>query len=528
MQYVSYNVVQKIRNNYYLYEVTAEWDPVAKRSKQKRKYLGRCDEGGNLMTPTTVNVVCKNLGEYYLMHQVCIKSGLWNALCKVYGEDSAKYLFSHSVSRCLRSCPPTQSPYDIRASILPDFFKMPADSKRLSLDGYLRHIVQVYRRRQELFRELAVDDSAVVFDLETLVEPLQYYKLHGIRSHLNFNEFPQKSVFLAMGETTRLPFYYRMANYGGADVDSMRTVASELRGMSVSRTTFYMDDKPFSESEIGSYLSSDYDMVIILSKDSEFHARVCEKYNGADDLETLIYAGVAYKYKAVDTEFDLAPCRMFFVDNGRDCEEITISFFAKLDQFENTVSKLKWSKTLEKRLEINYGFSDIRQYFNLAKGEDDSIIITRNNDRIRRKEMSFGKSVIITDSKYDLKTILRLMIKADRFKQDMNIFRTDLQGGAALFPSNESAEASLMGDFLSMVMKSSLIDLINYSDLAEEMSYLDVISEAATIKAYWVNGVYGVTPATSEQKSMFERLGMTVPTAAMRLAQHSSDEKPNY
>ncbi len=525
---MSYNVVQKIRNNYYLYEVTAEWDPAAKKSRQKRKYLGKCDADGNLMTPSTVSVVCKNLGEYYLMHQICIKSGLWGALCRVYGEDSAKYLFSHSVSRCIRSCPPPQSPYDIKASILPDFFNIPPDSKRLSLEGYLRNILQVYGRRQELFRELAVDGSAVVFDLETLVQPIHYYKLYGMKGHLNFNEFPQKSIFLAMGETTNLPFYFRMANYVGADVDSMRTVASELRGMSVAHTTFFMDDKPFSESEIGSYFGSDYDLVISLNKESEFHARMCGEYSAAEDLETLVYEGAVYKYKEADMKFDLTSCRMFFVDNSRDCEETTISFFAKLDQFENTVSRLKWSKTLEKRLEINYGFSDIRRYFTLSRGEDDSIMIVRNAGEIRRRESSFGKSVIISNSKYDLKTILRLMRKVDRFKQDMDIYRTDLQGGAALFPSNESAVASLMGDFFSMVMKSALIDLIDYSGLSEEMTYLDVISEAATIKGYWVNGVYGVTEPTPEQKSMFERLGMAPPSAAMRLAQHSPDEGPKF
>ena len=33
----------------YAYESTAQWDPVAKQSRPKRKYLGRVDENGNII-----------------------------------------------------------------------------------------------------------------------------------------------------------------------------------------------------------------------------------------------------------------------------------------------------------------------------------------------------------------------------------------------------------------------------------------------------------------------------------------------
>ena len=68
---MSYNVVQKVRDNYYLYEVTAEWDPEKKRSRQKRKYIGKCDKDGNLVSSKSVAVDSKDMGEYYLMFNVC-------------------------------------------------------------------------------------------------------------------------------------------------------------------------------------------------------------------------------------------------------------------------------------------------------------------------------------------------------------------------------------------------------------------------------------------------------------------------
>jgi hypothetical protein len=39
---------KKIGNHKYAVEVTAYWDPVQKRSRQKTKYLGSIDEKGNI------------------------------------------------------------------------------------------------------------------------------------------------------------------------------------------------------------------------------------------------------------------------------------------------------------------------------------------------------------------------------------------------------------------------------------------------------------------------------------------------
>ena len=44
---MTYKVVQRIGNNYYLYSVEGKWDPEKKNSKQERRYIGPCDKDGN-------------------------------------------------------------------------------------------------------------------------------------------------------------------------------------------------------------------------------------------------------------------------------------------------------------------------------------------------------------------------------------------------------------------------------------------------------------------------------------------------
>ena len=48
---MTYNVAQKIKDNYYLYSVDAQWDPVKRYSRQKRTYIGLCYRDGNLKPP---------------------------------------------------------------------------------------------------------------------------------------------------------------------------------------------------------------------------------------------------------------------------------------------------------------------------------------------------------------------------------------------------------------------------------------------------------------------------------------------
>ncbi len=513
---MSYNVVQKIRNNYYLYEVTSEWNPETKSSRQKRKYIGKCDEKGNLLASGETEVISKNMGEYYLMHNVCRRIGLWDAMCKIYGEETTQHLFSYSIGRCLRNCLPMQTTYSTKASILPDFFGFPVDSKLLTLEGCFKVLMSAYQDRVKLFDTFSPGGDSIVFDIETMIPPLKYYKLFGKENHFRFNEFPQKSIFLAIDETSRLPYYFRMAQYSGADAVSMKTVCDDLKDMRAKNVTFFLNDKSYKESQIGHFLGPGYDTIIILNSGSEFFTKMMFACTDMNVFETMIYDETVYKYHTLEWEFGLNRCKVTILDNTRDREEALISFYTKLEQFESTVSKLKWSKTLEKRLEDNYGLVDLRRFFKLERGEDGSVVVTRNLDEIYRMEYSFGKSVVVTNSEYGLKDILRISRNMDRFEQDVNIFRTDLQEGSGLFPSNEMALASFMGEFVSMIMKTALINLVEVSGLREEMNYLDVISEASTMKSYWVNGTYSVTRATPALKEMFEKLGMSPPTAAMR------------
>lgn len=511
---MSYNVVQRIRNNYYLYEVTAEWDPETKRSKQKRKYIGKCDAEGNLIQPKDLDIESRNLGEYHLMFEIARSCGLWKALCDVYGEDIARYMFSNSVCRCIRSCPPTQFSYDVKGSVLPEFFDIPLDSEWLTLSGYLNRIVGVYARRQELFRALCRDEEAVVYDIDVLRPPLRYYKLYRDSIHFNFNSFPQKNAFIGVGASTGLPFYLRSANYSGTDRGTMKGISDELASFGVKKLTFCLAAQDFEESDIRNYLAIGYGTILGVIPESSFAKSLIAEAESKGGYDTMVHHGNIYRYVRLERTFSLNRCDVFVVTNGRERDERALSFYSKLEQFEATIPQMRWSWDLEERIASYYGFDELIRYFDLGENEDGRVSVRRNHEAISAAERLFGVSVYVSNTGYGIDRLLDTVHASDRYSQDLTIFRVDLQGGGALFPSNESASASIISDFIGMVMKKSLIDRVNASDL--DMTYLDVISEASRIKEYRTGGRTVMSPVTAAQRRMFKALGIDLPSAGAR------------
>lgn len=511
---MSYNVVQRIRGNYYLYEVTAEWDPEKKSSRQKRRYIGKCDAEGNLLPSKALDIDSRALGEYHLMFEVAKGCGLWDALCDVFGEDIAAHLFSNSVCRCIRSCPPTQFAYDVKGSVLPDFFGFPLDSEWLTLDGYLRRLVDIYSRRSELFRALRRDDEAVVYGIDVLRPPLRFYQLYRGSIHFNFNSFPQKNTFLGVGGSTGLPFYLRSANYSGTDRGTMKAIYDELSAMGVKRLTFCLGAIDPDETPVRNFLATGYGTILGVSPGSAFAQRLIGENMDLDGYDTLVHHGTVYKYRRQEMEFNLNRCDVFLVMNSRERDEKTLSFYTKLEQFEGTVRRMRWSWDLDDRIASYYGFDDITRFFDLTEGEDGMTVVRRRSGDIASEELILGTSVFVSNSGCGIEHLLDTVHSVDRFEQDLTIFRTDLQGGGALFPSNESAMASIMSDLLSMIMKKALIDRLAASGMG--MTYLDAISKASRIREYRSSGRAFINPLTPEQRRMFEAMGMEPPAAGAR------------
>ena len=105
---MSYRVVQERNGHYYLYEATGVWDPKTKNSKQSRKYLGVCDEDGNLLKATCKNrtiVASRTIGPQSLLVQLLDDIGVHDGLVDAFGQGDADLITAMAVMRVVHPGP---------------------------------------------------------------------------------------------------------------------------------------------------------------------------------------------------------------------------------------------------------------------------------------------------------------------------------------------------------------------------------------------------------------------------------------
>ncbi len=79
-------VKQKIGKNIYIYEVTSYWDTQNKTTKQKRRYIGKLTDTGEIITPkkSVYPLFAKHFGATYLFEELSKKIGLYDLLDKIF------------------------------------------------------------------------------------------------------------------------------------------------------------------------------------------------------------------------------------------------------------------------------------------------------------------------------------------------------------------------------------------------------------------------------------------------------------
>ncbi|MGC8502707.1 hypothetical protein [Desulfurella sp.] len=91
-------VKQKIGKNIYIYEVTSHWDAKNKTTKQKRKYIGKLTDSGEIVTPkkSVYPVSASYFGATYLFEELSKKIGLYDLLNKIF-PDKAEIILSLAI-----------------------------------------------------------------------------------------------------------------------------------------------------------------------------------------------------------------------------------------------------------------------------------------------------------------------------------------------------------------------------------------------------------------------------------------------
>lgn len=262
---MSFTRYKKFGQKEYAYEVTAYWDPVQKKPRQKSKYLGVVvDKKKKVFTRMEKKQKDEKLildfGDVYLLFEFMKRKGVFSLLDKVFG-DRTGYLIS---LLCYRLCHASAMDYAkiwYEGSMSRFLFKdVDLSSQRIS--DFLRDIGDEHVQR-EFFQQyiplFTNAENGVIIDSTAL--PNQIHFPLNMWGYSDSDIEKQIRFLFVVDRKNSLPLLFRYLPGNVVDVSSLSATVEELKKFGVESSFVLIDSGFFSEGNIKGLYSERIDFL---------------------------------------------------------------------------------------------------------------------------------------------------------------------------------------------------------------------------------------------------------------------------
>lgn len=503
---MSYTVVQKINNNYYLYEVTAVWDPEKKNSRQKRKYVGKCDAEGNLIAvKSNPTPKVRYLGKQYLMYQIAAGMGLREKLVEVYGEDGDLLLMT-GIHRSTRSGLPRHSVSVMSESMLPQMIGIDPNVLLRDTSGVISLMERCGGNTQSLFERMDKGNTAMVYELDSLmkVTPLN---LNAGDPEQGILSFPPMKIFLAISEQPNNAFYFSIKRAISDNIELLRSVEDSIVDLGVRDVTFFLNRSPVNENRMIDLANSGIKFLKCIPGGSGYGSKLLADLD--EDFvrgsRTVLFGDNLYGILEKDIVLGDIRCRAIILRDEMSRVSQMNTFLRSLADYEAKTAKTKKETRKDAEYMDNFDLDDVSKLF--TEGPDGKMV--KDVGRIDAKIRSFGTTLIITNSDEPWDILYGKYLRQDRFKTETDTFRNELQDGSKIMHSLNGAVATFLNEFLAIVIRTRLSEMLGLNPA----NYVDALQTVSDIYAVNLDGKWYVSEIAPEQKAVFDKLGIPAPTA---------------
>lgn len=529
---MTYRVVQPQKNGrYYLYEVTAKWDPVKKMSIQDRTYMGPCDKDGKLIgdpdqTKRSKAIECSPVyGPYHLMKSISDDSGMTGLLEPVYGSEDAKRLEALAILGVVNPCSQKQMESEVDDTYLRQIVGTDWSFEQSEVCRFLKEVGKNEARRGEVFKSLVRTGEGIIYDIVCLKTDSE---------HLDFSENGRKAcktgskqVNLGMVHSMAdgLPIYYKTYPGSAADVKTLTNILSDLESLGCPVREAVMDRGFFSIANIAWMRGRSQGFTIPVPgrlKISKSLISACvrdiESPNNSEFLAGTTVRGYETAVHLIedDSAFEICPrdaedairVVVFQDDDTRHAE--VDSLYSRLKEFEEKMSQTQYSQYIRRRLSPKE--REIAALYDLQKGDDGSTVCIRKRNAISAKENACGRFAIMTTSDLGWLDLLIRYRKRNDIEYDFSELQSDMFNGVKGKSDQDSAEGSLFVNFLSIRLRNLLVQRMKDSDLCDRYWVPDIMGELKKLKISHISGKWRLNLVTAKQRKMYEDLKVEVPT----------------
>ena len=520
---MSYNVIQpqktKSGMRYYLYEVTAEWDPVKKCSKQKRTYLGPCDEKGNLLKKPVKkqNIVrSPSYGPYYVLWNLARESHLDDVLAKVYGEKDAKRLLALAILGITDPGSGDLLEETVEDTYLRELIGMEWSFEQSEVCRFLQTVGEDAGRREDLFRELCPGKGCMIFDIVCMgtdSEGLEYSEA-GRKARLTGSR--QFNLGMVHSMVDGLPFCYRTYPGSVADVVTLDIIVADLKRMGCDDFEMVMDRGFFSAGNVELMVERSTGFTVpvparntiqkLLISDS---VKDIESPLNTDYLAGSSVRGYETRVVLEKGEFSIDPVNgpiraVVFQDDARRQIEVA-TLYKRINEMESFLAEKEYDAFLPKKLSAKQ--LEIYNLLEVSETEG-KYSIQRKRKAITAKENGCGRFAVLTTSGLPWKELMIEYRQRNDVEYDFSQLQSDLFMGIKGKSDQKSAEGGLLVNFLSLRLRLTLLDRMKSAGITDEMWIPKFMKIMRKLRITLVGDEWRLNEVTKKQRELIAKLGL--------------------
>lgn len=488
-----YIIHQQIKGHVYAYEVTGEWDPLKKNSRQKRKYIGRVDEHGNIIPKRTSTLPKKmdgayDFGDVFLILRVSRDLGLDSLLDRVFGNQGRKLLI--------------------------------LATSRIIMTGGLR-LVQAWLSRTYL--EDRIESQRISEILSTAGKGSMEFAVQWLKSSEK-----EDSIYL---DVTSLESYstgnrFPEFGYSRSGRDEPRINLGVIMGRSM-RPLFY-DVYPGSIPDVKTLLNS-LDMLekfgitkIILVLDRGFYAtyniRALTRFTFIMPLPFRTMAAKNILRECMRMKPEHAQMHsgslIYTRSGGFSLDEIKLHFTYYHDPDREGMEKKRFLQKLTRVEQDLHAITDMtridevagpyKKYLTIGPG----LVIRRKNSAISRRLNRMGRMILMSNSAMEWNGILDLYRSRDRVEKGFRDMKSDLDALPMGTHTAETMQGYLLVQFLSLILESEMRRRMLASGLSKRMGLHEMLIELSKLRVVKLEDSRFLTEISKRQREIYQGMGI--------------------
>ena len=504
--------IKNIDGRNYAYEIAPYYDPKTKNTKQKSKYLGKYVDGEIKRPRSKLPISTYDYGEFLPFMKIVDELAIGKILHSLLTKNQVNTILTLALNRLVKP----ESTVNVRTWYNGTFLSglysdLPLSSQSLSEFMMKVGVSTIPMDFSKCFIEEMGKGSPLLYDITSMSSTSKLMDILEYGYNRDYEPLPQLNISLIAHKDKGIPLFFDVHPGSVTDVTTLENTIRKLRSLGFKKPTMILDRGFFSGTNLGEMTGRKYNFIMPASFSSKAIKSLVS--NSRSDIESgrylVRYQGMPLFVKPVKPKIgDRRVDGFVFYDMKHEKDDKT-RFYGNLSAITERLKKRKLKKWEKPSKVFESITGEYSQYFNW-RTELGRFKVSVKDKAVSQRVNRMGFTVILQRGNHSWEEALIWSRERDVIEKMFKQLKNDLEGQPFRTHKTEVAKGWIFVTFLSLIMRSRLLQLLRETELSKEYSVpllLLVLSRLKKVKLS--DGSIIITEITRKQRGIFKSLNIT-------------------